>query len=743
MENRQPVTLSVIAPCYNEAGNIPELVERLQRMFEGKGLSGEIVLVNDCSKDNTGEVIARQAAIYPNIVAVNHTQNRGIVGGWRSGVAAATGVYTCLMDADLQHLPEDVGRLYDEIMFSRFDVVQGWRNHVKNSSGMRVVLSKGLNTALNVLFGMDSKDNKSNFLICRREVLEDLLRTRYKYKAYQTLLGVAIRCKHYSVRQIETMFDERRVGESFLPRFPFKMIWETVHDLVLGFFEFRLTDPYDASLRAFLKDKTPTNADEPLSWWREWYFRFYVWTFPLHHWMISYNAYQYYLDLKKSQWLKPEEIRAYQEQRLRQLLVHAYYKVPYYRRLFDANGIKPEDIRTIEDLARIPVLTKKIIKENVYSGLMSVDHDKSKILRVTTSGSTGEPTVVFAEKKQLEMRWAATLRATEWMGYRFGDRQIRLWHKYLGMKGMEVVKEILDAKMTRRKFVPAYEIDDENLSDFVDTLMSYKPVVLDGYAESYNLIARYLRQHKHDGWKPKGIMSSGQTLPPESRKIIEEGFGCKVFDKYGCRELVGGIAYQTGHEDYLVVAEGTIVEIIKDGRPAQPGELGEIVLTDLNNFAMPMIRYAIGDLAVAVDNTKPSPCGRGLPRIGRFYGRMQSILIGTRNQMIPGTFFARLFADYDYAVKRFQAVQERAGEITLKIVKANRWTDDVLHYATSQIKKHMGEDMKIRVEFVEEVALGRTGKRQHSVSMLNVSEVSNKFSTEMYDDQRPTPASGI
>lgn len=726
--------LSVISPCFNENQNVVALVERLVATFEKRKINGEIILVNDKSSDNTGELIDEMSRKYQNVKAIHHTTNRGIVAGWKSGLGVAEGKYVCLIDADLQNLPEDVGRMYAEIKFSRYDVVQGWRSHVKNFSGGRVTLSRGLNFLLNLFYGMSSKDNKSSFLICRKEVLEDILDYRFHYKYFQTNLGGAIKYKGYSVRQMETLFLERRVGKSFLPRFPLKISVETFIDLIKGFVEFRLLDIYDTSLRNFLKVHSISKKDSPLALWRVLYYKLYILLFPLHHWMISYNAYQYYLDLKRSQWLKHEEIKEYQEKRLRALLVHAYNKVSYYREQFDAVGVKPEDIQKIEDLTKLPVITKKIIKENLYQGLMAVDYNGSKVLRITTSGSTGEPTVVYAEKKQLELRWAATLRSLEWTGYRFGDRQIRLWHKCLGMKGIEVFKEILDAKMSRRKFVPAYEIDDSALDRFVNTIMRYKPVILDGYAESYNLIARYLRSNNYNGWKPKGIMSSGQSLPPESRKIIEEGFGCKVFDKYGAREFAGGTAYECEHgAGYHVVAEGTIIEIIKDGRIAQPGEIGEVVITDLNNYAMPLIRYSIGDLAVQVDNSIPCPCGRGLPRIGQIWGRVQSIIIGTRNQMIPGTFFARLFADYDYAVKRFQIIQEEFGSVTLKIVKANQFTDHVIEQAKRQMWKHMGEDLKINVEFVDEVALGRTGKRQHSVSSLDIGQFSKQFSSKFYD----------
>ena len=263
--------------------------------------------------------------------------------------------------------------------------------------------------------------------------------------------------------------------------------------------------------------------------------------------------------------------------------------------------------------------------------------------------------------------------------------------------------------------------------------MRYKPVLLDGYAESFNLLARFLQKKKAQGisWqghRPKGIMSSAQTLPEESRKIIEETFGCGIFDKYGSREFAGGVAYQCAQrQGYHVVAECNIVEIIKDGKPAGPGEVGELVITELNNYAMPLIRYKIGDLAIAYDNTKPCSCGRGLPLIGAIQGRVQAIVVGTKNQFIPGTFFNRVFFKHHDAIRQYQIVQEKLGELTIKLVRANLFHDKALEEITRDIKSHMGNDLKIKTEFVDSIPLGRTGKHQHCISKIDPVEISKNL----------------
>lgn len=438
-------------------------------------------------------------------------------------------------------------------------------------------------------------------------------------------------------------------------------------------------------------------------------------------WLAYFTRHQaYYEELNRSQWLTPPEIKELQEIKLRRLINQAYYHVAYYREVFDSLGLKPDDIRTVEDLRKLPLLDKKTIREHIHFDLLSDNHDKRKILRISTSGSTGEPFVCYADKFQLEMRWSATLRSQEWTGYRFGDRCARLWHQTVGMSLTQIIREKLDAWMTRRLFIPAYEMSEKNLHRYMNRLRRHNPVLIDGYAESFNFLAHYLKQHGMKGVRPKGIMSSAQILPEQSRKIIEEEFGCGAFDKYGSREF-SGIAYESdAHDGHLVVAENYIVEILKDGRPAAPGEMGEVVITDLNNFCMPFIRYRVGDLAVAMDDSIPSPCGRGLPRIGRIEGRVQAIIFGTNGNFVPGTFFAHLFKDYDHVVSQYQVIQEKLGEVTVKLVKAPRYTEEGFAEIMSQLRHFLGADMKFNLEYVDLIPLGRTGKRQGAISKLGL-----------------------
>jgi len=714
-------TLSVVVPCFNEQYNIPELVARVLQTLERGGLTGELILVDDGSTDDTRRVIEEHEAKYPGVVVgCYHATNRGIAYAWKTGTARARGRYVVIIDADLQYQPEDILRLYRTLLESSVDVVQGWRSAVGRERGKRYYLSRGFNYILNATFGTRLHDAKSGFVICAKEVMQDLLSYEGDYAYWQSFIMVAAHAKGYSYKEVETLFENRRAGVSFLDSQAYLVSAKSIVDVGRALWEYRLKRAVPDVATQFLRrhpviDRTPRRTPA-----RELLWRAYMATFEQTHWMITRDVEHYYDTLNKTQWLTLAEMRELQDEKLRRLIRHAYRNVPYYRARMNELGLTPDDIRTQEDLRKLPLLTKADIRKNLYFDIMSENHDKSQILRITTSGSTGEPFTCFADRAQLEFRWAATLRSQEWTGYRFGDRCVRLWHQTIGMSRAQVAKELADAAFMRRKFIPVFEMRDDLLERMVREIAEWDPVLIDGYAEALNLLAQYIQTHGQIRPRARAVMSSAQMLPESTRRIIEEAFGCRVYDKYGSREF-SGIAYECeAHRGHHVVAEGYIVEILKNGEPAKPGETGEVVITDLNNYCMPFIRYRIGDLAEAMDPNEPCPCGRGLPRIGNIDGRVQSIILGIDGRYLPGTFFAHYLKDFDHAFRLYQVVQEEPGAILFKVVKGLRYSDEVLEEVLATFRKYLGEKMRITVQFVDEIEMIRTGKRLASVSTLSV-----------------------
>ena len=442
----------------------------------------------------------------------------------------------------------------------------------------------------------------------------------------------------------------------------------------------------------------------------------YFLTMPLHAWNIrGRSTRRHYEHLKESEFWSHEQLENLRLNRLRKLVNHALKTSEFHRKRIMSLGLRPEDFNDLTVLDSLPLLTKDDIRANLESGLVSTAFGPAELHRIHTSGSTGEPFTIFVDRNQLEIRFAATLRALESTGWRFGEPQVRLWHQTLGMSKSQVIRERIDAWFLNRKFIPAFEFNPTSIERFISEIEEHQPVLLDGYAESLNFLATYLQTGKKLAIAPRAVMSSAQMLPAQTRETIERELQTRVFDKYGSREF-SGIAYEcpTGNSHH-VVDECYIVEVLVDGRKAKPGEIGEVVITDLMNFATPMIRFRIGDLAVAVDESENCQCGRAHSRIGEIQGRTQAIVFCANGTWMPGTFFAHYFKDFESVIRFFQIEQTTPGAFQLKYVRGTAFTEEALASIVSGLRKYIGDTI-VSLHAVESIPLVRTGKRSPVIS---------------------------
>ncbi len=212
-------TLSVIAPCLNEEENIDTLVTRTLETFNRHHLSGELVLIDDGSTDCTWDKITKQMSDDCRVRGVRHKENRGMELAWKSGLSKSRGKLVCLIDADLQNQPEDIAQLLSAYEIAGKDLIQAIRCPV---SGLRrwQFFSRGLNLLLNMAFNMRSRDNKSGFILCSREVMHRLLSHRFSYRYFQNFIGASAKANGFSMGEVDTLFDRRHRGASFLSRYP-------------------------------------------------------------------------------------------------------------------------------------------------------------------------------------------------------------------------------------------------------------------------------------------------------------------------------------------------------------------------------------------------------------------------------------------------------------------------------------------------------------------------------------------
>jgi phenylacetate-CoA ligase len=231
--------MSLVAPCLNEQENVSILAGRFFAAAQKHDLNVELVFIDDGSTDLTWERIQElQKEFQGSIRAVQHSTNRGIPQGWISGVDAAHGEFVCLIDADLQNPPESAIEMLLAIQSNNVELVRGVRKPVKAQPKSRIIMSTTLNWLLNFVFGMNSADNKSGFLLGHRDVMKSIVHHTGHYRHYQTFVGVAAHSRGFKTLEIETPFEDRRNGISFLSGRSIGVIREVFVDIPEAQWEF-------------------------------------------------------------------------------------------------------------------------------------------------------------------------------------------------------------------------------------------------------------------------------------------------------------------------------------------------------------------------------------------------------------------------------------------------------------------------------------------------------------------------
>lgn len=696
--------LSVVVPCLNEELNLVELTERVLGVFDRGALLGELILVDDGSTDGTRQVISRLETRHPGRVrGCFHPENRGIAEAWRTGVRAARGKLTAVMDADLQYQPEDLLRLRRALYESNVDVVQGWRSPVGRLRDRRYTLSRGFNHMLNGTFGMRLRDNKSGFVLCAREVFLDLLDHRGRYYFFQSFIMVAANAKGYSYKEVETLFQPRRQGESFLDTTATVASLKSLVDLGRAAWEYRIARPPHDATSGFVPRSEPAPCPAPPppalpdDSRRQ---RVYLRSFELTHFMMTSAVEQKLRTLRSTEALPRERLRELRDEKVRRAIRHAYRNVPFYRARMQSLGIRPEDVDGQDALVRLPVTTRDDVRRHLYFDIMSEDHDKEHVLEIRGSGAGREPFTCYADRAQLEFRWAAAARARAWTGHRFGEPWVRLGHRPERANVRRRARDELDRLLGGRVFFDVSQLDAARMDALVRDLGRVAPTLVDADCETLLLLASHLQGRLP--FRPRAVLSSGQMLSDEDRSRIEHAFGAPVFDQYGSAEF-SAIAHECeAHAGHHVVAEGYVVELEREGRPARPGEVGDVIITDLNNTCLPFIRYRIGDQAVAMAPEEPCSCGRSSPRIGAIQGLAPTIWRGADGRPMLASFLSLTMKDLGFAVRRFRVQQPAPGHLKLHLVRAGRWSDDTAPRICAALRERLGESLVVDLEISDD-----------------------------------------
>jgi phenylacetate-CoA ligase len=375
------------------------------------------------------------------------------------------------------------------------------------------------------------------------------------------------------------------------------------------------------------------------------------------------EAFSMYESFLQSQWFRSEKVNNLQWDRLRDLLIHAYDNVPYYYRIFNDMGIKPDQVNSFSDFRKIPVLTKDIIRARGKE-LYAKDAESFFPRKKSTGGSTGEPLRYIVDKRSHSALWAFIFRSWHTGGWNPGDKMVFLGGGTL-FPSFSVLKRKFYAYFNNWLMLPSFDFTEKIMSSWIKKIRRFKARYMYSYASSAYLLANYIKQNKIHDIKFDAVFTTAEVLLPHYRKMIEEVYSCEVFDTYGGADGAGYAFECEEHCGLHIVTENAVVEIVKeDGSSAEEDESGNIITTDLFNYAMPFIRYKVED--VATFTMKKCPCGRGLPLLKNILGRTSDYILVKDGSKVHSSFFGYLFRDYDL-IQQYLVIQENRNDVQIYI----------------------------------------------------------------------------
>jgi phenylacetate-CoA ligase len=421
-------------------------------------------------------------------------------------------------------------------------------------------------------------------------------------------------------------------------------------------------------------------------------------------------------ELERSQWRSEEDLRELSFRRMIEALRFAEQHVPFYRRRFAEYGVRVRDVQSPADLLRLPILTKADIRASGPE--LVAETFAGTMYRSGTGGSTGEPVHFSYDHATYEARIAAAMRADRWAGARLGDRELHVWARPIQKPSFRAhMKSTIHNAVLRRTMVSAWDLSDRLLDALLSEITRRKPRLIVGYTTPLYHAARHALKSGRRVPAPRGIVATAERLFEHQRDVIQRAFEAPVFDRYGCREVMLIAAECERHEGKHINAEGLYVEIVRGGRYARPGEPGEVVVTDLINRSMPLIRYKNEDIATPAAGA--CSCGRGLPLLASVEGRVLDMIVGPEGQLLAGEFFPHLLKDYPTVV-RYQVHQDRSRAITLRLVAGEGFEAGTPALVEHTLRRFLGERADIRVEVVDDIPLTPGGKHRVTISEVPV-----------------------
>lgn len=405
--------------------------------------------------------------------------------------------------------------------------------------------------------------------------------------------------------------------------------------------------------------------------------------------------------LKSFQYRDIQDIRNYQLVRFKKLIQHAYQRVPMYREFYDSHSFKPPLVRDYDDIEKVPVISKNIIHSFPLKKRVDSHVSEKDVLKESTSGSTGEPLEIWSDGTEGFIQSMKCIRFLREWGYSVFDNTVQLWREVYDPK-KSVIQQL---GLLKRQHVSFMDDVDKQIRKIVQ----YRCDVLFSSRSSLEILADELTK-RGVKIRPRILVSGCEVLTEEHRQLFRKTFNCNTLEIYGCNET-GNIAWEcpnVSNAHNLHIDMETVVVNFRDiTMMTDSKRVGSIVVTNLENYVMPFIRYDLGDLILLPESNKCS-CGRTLPVLGKVLGRNDDI-IQYNERMFNWHFFYNYFKDYSY-IHKYKIVQTKTNDIEFRIHLSHDTEDSrkrCLSDLSSAFSKHFPP---LNIRFVKRFAVSPTGK---------------------------------
>jgi phenylacetate-CoA ligase len=411
-----------------------------------------------------------------------------------------------------------------------------------------------------------------------------------------------------------------------------------------------------------------------------------------------------------------ERLLAYQDRALRRLIAHAARAVPFYRDHFARAGVSPDAIRTVGDLAALPPVTKDALRQSPVADQLALSLDAERLLSISTTGSTGRPFRIYNTWLEYRLLHLFRLRAHWQFGRRPGDRLAEIDQPAAPhANDNKRIGQLLRAlRLERRVQLSLYDPPDVLL----DALEAFRPDIVTAYPAVLLRLGRVLSERPRTGLRPRFLLTNSEVLTPGARAELRETWNAPVYQFYDCHEC-NLIAWDCPAGYGLHCNEDVaVIEVLRDGQAAAAGQRGEVTITSLFSYAMPLVRFQLGD--VARRGPTPCPCGAPFATLQSVEGRMVDFfrLPGGR-WMHPFRLIQDLDGDGGEWVHQYRLVQELEDRIVFSAVPAAGATPERLERFRRHAKDAVGSNVEVVARYVDSIEPGPGGKMRPARSLLH------------------------